>query len=220
MCGEYIVFMTRDGVYKFNGASVTKINALPKQLIGEINENAVSASLQDKYYLALRLNFGDNQTIGCENEVDMVNNALIKLDLHDNSFQILRGVDIKDMLALKAGFEEKIIATFNSANKARIGEILSNGQCFEDVLCKHYSSNYFIQTEMEDITLRNITFEASKDVELKIITDQGEYRFDTYCDGINKFQTIINCKKFKIEITSNALEPYVNAVQIEYIKRK
>lgn len=220
VCGEYIVFMTRDGVYKFNGASVSKINALPKRLIGEINENAVSTNLQDEYYLALRLNFDDNNVVGCESEHDMVNNALIKLDLQNNSFEILRGVDIKNMLALKAGFEEKVIVTFNSANKEKIGEIVCGGQCFDEVLCKRYSSNYLIQDDLGDVVLRNICIDSSKDVKFKIVTEQGEYEFKTYCEGLNKFQTIINCKKFKIEIESNAVEPWINAVQIEYVKRK
>lgn len=220
VCGDYIIFMTRDGVYKFNGASVSKVDVLPESLLGKINEYAASTNLQDKYYLALKMDFGDNRLVGCENNPDMKNNALIKLDLQDNSIQIVRGIDIKDMLALKAGFEEKIIVTFNSGYQSKIGEIVDNGVCFDDVLPKHYSSNYVIQGDMDDITLRNIVVDCSAGVTLKIITEQGEYSFDAYCNGINKFQTIINCKKFKIELDSSDVEPYVNTVQIEYIKRK
>ncbi len=220
VCGDYIVFMTRDGVYKFNGASVSKVGVLPEFMISAINEYAVSANLQDKYYLALKVNFNDNQIVGCESDGNYKNNALIKLDLQNNSVQILRGVDIKDMLALKAGFEEKIIATFNSVNQDKIGEITNDGYCFGVVLPKYYGSNYIIQDDMEPVTLRNIVIDASADIELTIITESEEYKFNTYCDGINKFQTIINCKKFKIELKSNSAEPYINAVQIEYIKRK
>ncbi|MBQ3503043.1 MAG: hypothetical protein IJA72_05235, partial [Clostridia bacterium] len=187
VCGEYIVFITRDGIYKFNGASVSKVNALPENILGSINEYAVSTNLQDKYYLALRIDFDDDVIVGCEKEEDAKNNALIKLDLQNNSFQIMRGVDIKDMLALKAGFEEKIIVTFNSGNKDKIGEITDDGSCFNDILPKYYESNYVMQEDLESVTIRNIVLDASADIDLKIITEQGQYMFKTYCNGINKF---------------------------------
>ena len=219
-CGEYMVFMTRNGIYKFNGASVSRINALPNVLINNINDYAVSANLQDKYYVALRLDFNDYNIIGCENNENMKNNALIKFDLNDNTFEIMRGVDIKDMLALKAEFEEKIIVTFNSTNKDRIAEITSDGKYFDDVLPRVYCSNYFIQDDMEPITIRKIVCDASSNIELKLITDSQQYTFTTTQDGITEFQTIIPCKKFKTEISSIAQSPYVNLIQLEYEKRK
>ena len=220
VCGDFVVFVTRDGIYKFNGATVSKIDVLHNQLSSSVIEYAVASNLQDNYYLALQLKFDDDSTIGCESETDMKNNALIKLDLNDYSFQIMRGVDIKDMLALKAGIEEKIIVTFNSAHKEKIGEITNDGKCFDEVLPRLYSSNYFIQDDIAGITIRNIAIESSKDIELKIITDENEYSFTTYCDGINDFQTIIPCRKFKVEINSQTQSPYVNCIQCEYVKRK
>ncbi len=220
VCGDFVVFATRDGIYKFNGATVSKIDVLHNQLSSSVIEYAVASNLQDNYYLALKLDFDDDRVVGCESEVDMKNNALIKLNLHDYSFEIMRGVDIKDMLALKAGIEEKVIVTFNSAHKDKLGEITSDGKCFDEVLPRVYSSNYFIQDGVDDITIRNIIVEASKDVELKIITDENQYSFNTYCDGVNHFQTIIPCRKFKIEINSQILSPYVNLIQFEYVKRK
>ena len=219
VCGDCVIFITRDGVYKFNGVSVSKIDVLQNLLIDSINEYAVAANLQDNYYLALRLNFDDDNIVGCETEADMKNNALIKLNLHDYSFEIIRGVDIKDMLALKAEIEEKIIVTFNSLHKDKIGEITNDGKCFDEVLPRVYRTNNIVQEQMEDITIRKMLVEGSKDVLLKVITDENEYSFTTYCDGINNFQSIIPCKKFKLEVSSNIENPSVNLIQLEYIKR-
>lgn len=219
ICGDFVIFVTNDGVYKFNGATVTKIEGISKLIKNGIKDYAVATNLRDDYYLAVRLNFADDKVIGCESEEDMKNNAIIKLNLSDYSFEVMRGVDIKDMLALKVDFEEKIIVTFNSANKNMVAEITDDGKCFGEVLPKGYCSNFIIQEDMEMITLRKIIIDSSKDIEFKIISEQGEYSFNTYCDGINQFQTIIPCKKFKIEVNSTADMPYVNLVKIEYVKR-
>lgn len=217
-CGDFIVFMTREGIYRFSGADVTKICDLPSGFICGDNEYAVATNLQEKYYVALKLNFDDEQIIGCENNIEMKNNAIIQLDLNKKSYEIMRGVDIKDMLALKAGFEEKIIATFNSTHKEKIGEITKDGKVFDEVLPKIYSSNFVTQDCMQQIVIRNIIVDASAGVKVKIITEDGQYVFDTYCNGINNFQTIISCRKFKIEIESCESECYVNLVQLEYEK--
>lgn len=220
VCGDCIVFMTNDGLYKFNGTSVSKIGVLPQKLIAAANNYACATNLQDKYYLALKVNFDDQQIIGCEANSEMKNNALVELNLQDNAFQILRGIDIKDMLALKAEFEEKIIVTFNSTNKDKIAEITNDGKCFDEILPKAYYSNCIVQDDLTDITIRKMIIESSKGVEVAIITDSGSYIFNTYTDGINEFQTIIPCRKFKMQISTSTQNPYVNIIQLEYVKRK
>lgn len=219
VCGDCIMFMTKDGVYKFNGTSVSKINTVLNNYLADINEYAVATNLQDKYYLALRVNFNDGKQILCESETDYKNNALIVLDLQDNSVKIMRGVDIKDMLALKAEFVEKIIVTFNSKDKDKIGEITNDGKYFNQELPKFYSSNYIIQ-DVNNVTIRKIVVEADSGVDIQIVTDEEVYTFTTYTSGVNEFQSIIPCKKFQIQIASTAHTPYVNFIQLEYEKRK
>lgn len=219
VCGDVIMFMTRDGIYRFNGANVTKVNCAIIDLIDASNEHAVSTNMQDKYYLALRLNFNDNNKILCENEQDYKNNALIVMDMQDYSYQITRGVDIKDMLALKAEFVEKIVVTFNSKNKENIGEINTSGKYFDEDLPKGYYTSYLLQ-DNDGITIRKLIVDATKGVNFKIITECGETQFNTYQDGINEFQTIIQCKKFKMEMTTNEDDPKISHVELQYAKRK
>lgn len=219
-CGDFVIFVTNDGVYKFNGSSITKIDSLSRIIINSIKEYAVATTLQDSYYLALKINFDDDNIVGCESEEDMKNNALLKVNLNDYSFEIMRGVDIKEMLALKAGVEEKIVITFNSTHKDKVAEITSDGKCFDEILPKVYSSNYVVQGNMDNMTIRKISIEGSKGIEFKIIADSKEFCFNTYCNGFNHFQTIIPCCKFKIEINSSIEEPYLNLIQIEYETHK
>lgn len=219
VCGDVIMFMTKDGIYKFNGVSVSKVDCSIKHLITDINDYAVATNMQDKYYLALRLNFNDDKQVLCETEDDYKNNALIIIDIQDNSYQIVRGVDIKEMLALKAESLEKIVLTFNSKNKENIGEINNSGKYFNEVLPKCYETNYILQ-ENSGITIRKVTVDASAGVVIKIITDNGFKAFTTYQNGINEFQTIIQCKKCKLDIQTNLDKPTISNIEIEYEGRE
>ena len=73
---------------------------------------------------------------------------------------------------------------------------------------------------MEPITIRSVKIDASEKVVICIISEQEKVRFKTYCDGLNEFQTIIPCKKFKIDIEGQIEDCYINSVEIEYVKRK
>ncbi|MBQ8522779.1 MAG: hypothetical protein IJ458_03865 [Clostridia bacterium] len=220
VCGDFVIFLTRDGLYKFNGTSVTKVDALQNQLEGSFNDYAVATHLQNYYYLATRLKFSKDELVGCEcSNSDMKNNALIKLNLHDNSFEIIRGVDIKDMLALKAGIEEKIVLTFNTYHQNIIGEINDSGYCFDLPINKSYQTNDIIQKDMERITIRKVKFDSSKAVSVIIFTDEDSYTFNATREGVNEFKTIIACKKFNIKICANIADAYVNLVEIEYVRQ-
>ena len=220
VCGDVVIFMTRDGLYKFNGTTVSKIQSIPTKLIADINDYAVATNMQDKYYLALKLDFKDNNQILCEQQADYKNNALIVIDLQNYNFEILRGVDIKNMLALKADSVEKIVVTFNSKDKDKLGEITNDGKYFEQELYKFYSSNYLVEQDMVGCTIKKFVIDASAKVNIKLISDQTSVNFTTYTDGINEFQTIIPCKKFKFEISSNQNNPTIRHIELEYVKRK
>lgn len=222
LCGDFVMFVTRDGLYKFNGTSVSKVDVLQKQLQRSFNEYAVATHLGGNYYLALNIDFQDDNIVGCEyyGGNELKNNALIKLNLHDYSFEILRGIDVKDMLSLQAGIEEKVVLTFNSGQKNIVGEIFDEGDIFNENCERRYVSNYIVQEDMEPITIRSVKIDASEKVVICIISEHEKVRFKTYCDGLNEFQTIIPCKKFKIDIEGQIEDCYINSVEIEYVKRK
>lgn len=216
VCGDTVMFMTRDGLYRFNGATVSKVSGLDKLIGSNVNDNAVATVLQNKYYLALNIDFDDGQQILCETG-DYKNNALIVLDLEDYSFQVMRGVDIRDMLSLKADIVEKVIVVFNSQNKNKVAEITNDGKYFGQALPKYFSSNYITQKDLSKITIRKIYVDASANIKIKLSTDLGSKTFITYKDGINEFQTILPCSKFKFEVISSQNLPYINLLKINYV---
>lgn len=218
LCGDFVVFMTRDGLYRFNGSSVDRIDSLQGLLIGSFNDNAVATVLNDNYYLATKIDFEDNFD---EGNNSYVNNALIKLNLYDYSFEVMRGVDIKDMLSLKAGVEEKIVLTFNSDKQNLIGELVEDGRGlnFNDAMPCCYCTNYIVQDDAERVTIRKVVADVAKDMTIQIITENSTINLESYCDEVNEFQVIIPCNKFKIQVLSSTGNGYIKSIEIQYVKK-
>ena len=217
-CGDVIMFMTRDGIYSFNGVNVTKQNIGIEKFLTCDNSNAIGACLQDKWYLGLHLNFADDKQIMCEAN-DFINNALLVINLDDYSFEIMRGVDIKTMMPLKTDTLEKMLVTFNTGEIDKVGEIDESGKLFGENTYKCLVSNTIYADSLESMIIRNITLHSSANVCVKIITNNSMYNFVTSVDGINKFQTIIPCGNFKIEIGTNTEDIDLKYLDIEYFKK-
>lgn len=217
-CGDVIMFMTKDGIYSFNGVTVTKQNIGIEKFLTCDNSNAIGACLQDKWYLGLHLDFGDDKRIDCEN-LSFTNNALLVINLEDYSFEILRGVDIKTMMPLKTDTLEKMLVTFNTGEIDKVGEIDESGKIFGQNTYKCLTSNTIYIDNLEPMIIRNIVASSSSGVNIKIITNDSTYNFVTSVEGINKFQTIIPCENFKVEISANAEDIEFKYLDIEYLKK-
>ena len=219
-CGAYILFASTEGVYRFNGDTVLKVDELSDLLKGANNSYATATYFHGCYYLATSMDFGDHKIIGCEDMATSIlkNNALIKFDLSDKTCEFIRGVDVRDMLPLHAGSEEKIICTFNSLDMYRVGEISDSGDVFEDVFERTYRTNYFTPQNMESVTIRKVSIDSSARIQVRIIVDDKTTEFIMSENGYKTFNTYIPCKKFQLEIVSLGKEVYVNSVEIEYIK--
>ena len=213
VCGNVMLFMTKEGLYTFNGAKVTK-NEINFAKLLENNEQLTASSLASKYYLACKLNFEDNKQILCE-ESEYVNNALIVLDVDDYSYEIVRGVDIKQMYPLKTEVFEKMLVLFNSNNADKVGEIVENSVCFDANLPKFWSSQQ-IFASFETKIFTKLVVDADKDVEIKLIYDDKEITFTTYQSGINEFMFKLFGKQLKLEISSNQESANVNKVYVDF----
>ena len=78
LCGNEVVFLATDGLYKFDGISCVKIlDNLTPAFIGIDNQNCNAAYFENKYYLACKFNYFDNT----QAENAAYNNALIEVDL-------------------------------------------------------------------------------------------------------------------------------------------
>ena len=210
--GEEALFMTQEGIYRFNGYRVSKCNLNFEHLkISGLNANG--GSLGDKYYLAVRIDFNDDLKILCE-QGDFVNNALIIIDVNTSSYQLIRGVDIKSFLPVKTDVYEKILMVFNSGNNG-IGEIVDESVFFNENLPKYWiSENLFNDTDAKLFT--KLSVNAEKDVKIKLVHDDKTTTFSTYKTGTNEFTFKIYAKQLKIEISSILSNADVDSVCLDY----
>ena len=214
ICGNVIMFMTKDGIYSFNGARVTKTDVDIRNLLPETNEHTAASSLGQKYYLALRLDFNDDKSILCETG-DYVNNALVVIDITDYSYEIIRGVDIKSLLPVKTELFEKMLVTFNTMNNSKLGQIVETSSCFGTSLPKYWKSSD-LTNNFHTKLFTKLSIQASENVTFNLIYDDKNISFSTYRDGLNEFCFKILCKQVKLEISSNETDASVDKVVLDY----
>lgn len=214
ICGNVIMFMTKDGIYSFNGVKVSKTDIDIRNLLPDSNEHTAASSLGQKYYLALRLNFNDDKSILCETG-SYINNALVVIDITDFSYQIIRGIDVKSLLPVKTEVFEKMLLTFNTMNDSKLGQIVENSSCFETSLPK-----YWVSSELSDSyhtkLFTKLSINASENVTFNLLYDDKNISFSTYKDGLNEFCFKILCKQIKLEISSNETDVCVKDVVLDY----
>ncbi len=211
VCGNQILFMTKDGIYSFNGVKVSKMD-IKLQGISDIS-NATASSLGYQYFVALKLDFDDEKEVLCE-LTEHKNNALVVIDIMDNSFQIIRGVDIQSFLPVKTEKFEKMLVTFNSMNEINVGEITLNSICFDKSLPKYWCSGKIVNN-MNTKLFTALKIDSKGDVQINIIFDNKSLSFNSYQDGINEFNFKVCSSDCKIEIVSNS-DIEVEKIEIDY----
>ena len=214
VCGNVIIFMTKDGVYSFNGVKVTKTSVDIRDMLTDNNDSAVASSLGNNYMLALKLDFKDDKTVLCE-EGSYVNNAIVIVDITDYSYQIIRGVDVQSLLPIKTEVFEKMIVTFNSGNVSKLGQITNNSSSFETPLPKYWVSGE-LNKDYNVKLFTKLTVKADIDVKFNLKYDDKNISFTTYKTGVNEFCFKICCKQIVLEISSSKAQAQVDNVILDY----
>ena len=190
-CGEEIYFLTREGMYKFDGSSVDRVELEVFDKIDMSDYQTFKAScMNGKYYLACRINFDDDEKILCENSASgYKNNAVLIYDTFTKDVEIIRGVDIRDFEPVETNLISKMLCCFYNDYKSHLGEITHDGMFFDQVMPKKWTSvktdcGYKGKTKL----IKKVKLNALKDCQLKIETDKETKTFNI--KGSDKTQTI------------------------------
>lgn len=206
VCGSMIVFMTQDGIYKFTGSGTHKFELnIDKIFQNDNNKYATACYFRGKYYLACRLNFDDDEKVGCENKTGYKNNAIIILDVKTDKFSITRGIDISSLLSLNAGSLNTILATFYGEHSNQIGVLNNSGKIFNTQLpSKWQSAEFDFEKPNKLKIIRKILIKSKYNCILKIKSDLEEKSIKIF--GQNKLTEInvkIKGKTFQIIISAD-----------------
>ena len=218
VCGEVIYFATRDGLYSFNGNSVNKICETYDHFFQNLdNSNCSSCCMDGKYYLATKCNFDDDASIRCETST-FTNNALFEVDILTNKVDVLRGVDIKKIIAVDTPYYSKVIACFNGSNINRLGELTHSGKIFSLVNEKSWRS--FV-TDLgykgKNKKIKEIILNTSYPCKVEIISDieTKTYSFD----GSEKEQrksVSVNGKNFQFVFKTDEENSHISKPMIVF----
>ena len=179
-CGDRIIFLARDGLHSFDGYSTNRITLNIESMFENINnEKCCSVFYNNKYYLACRLDFGDDQLIGCEAyEEGYTNNALIELDLNTGEINLLRGVDILSMIAVEEDKFSKLIACFNGEHGNKFGQLTHDGKIFGQILKKEWISPFSNLGYPNQVKIvKEVLIKTKSDCIIKIKTDKEEKQY-------------------------------------------
>ncbi len=214
-CGNSVIFLTFDGLYTFNGVKVNKLDFNFHTLLDGANNGAVASSLGNYYYLALRLNFNDENKTEIEKQ-DYVNNAIVIIDITDNNFQIIRGVDTLALHPLRTEAMEKMLLISNTTNTDKIFEIVQNRETEYFNNLKYFESSELIENHNLKL-INKLVVDGSKDVNYSLKFDNGKtLTFTSTNNGVTTFNFRLTCKKVSLKIESNNNGAYVNKVELEY----
>ena len=140
---------------------------------------------------------------------------MIIYDLYENTFEILRGIDIKSLLPIKTEEFEKMLVIFNSQHTNVIGEIIEKSVAIQDNLPKCWVSEELLDGVNTKLFTK-LSVVADEGIKFKLIYDNKETSFTTYKSGLNEFVFKISCNRIKLEISSNNETANVQKVYLDY----
>lgn len=201
--GENVYFMTTDGFYAFNGSSVKRINLKIFDKIDLANCNAIC--FESKYFLACKMNFADGKSVGCETGT-YVNNAVFVFNIPSEKVDFIRGVDVKQLLALNNPYVSKVVMCFNGANKGKFGELLSQGQIFGSDSHKCWSSElseFGLGCEVKRLESFHILTNASCKVTFESERESKSFELKPSVN-VQRVKVGLNGRRFKVMIETDS----------------
>lgn len=208
VCGDRIIFLTENGLYSFDGYSTTKINLNIDNMLTNVNNYfANGCYCNGKYYLTCKLNFNDNKKLLCE-EYNYCNNAMLELDLNTKTLNILRGADIRCLLAIRDDKVNKVVAFYFDDNSYKLGEISNCGKLLNKVLPKCWKSPLSNMGYPErSKVIKTIYLNATAALTITIKTESFSKQFYLVPkNNLIKLNTIIKCNMFAINFETGEPE--------------
>lgn len=212
-CGACIMFLASDGLYVFDGYDCTRRLVNLDGLIVP-DDNCSAAFFGGKYYLACRMEFGDERKVGCETD-DYTVNALLVYDVTTGEYSVSRGLNITALSACTFRGEDFLAA----CDGGRGGVIVRNGSRFESVLDKHWQSPASdFGTPDRVKTLREVYTDAVCKFDLTLTADDKAKTLNVL-NGACRNRVNMSCKRLSLAIDVYESDCNVRAPTVVYSSR-
>lgn len=202
VCEDKIYFLQEDGLYKFDGSKVEKVDLKFSKMLGEnTQDNAKTCFYNGKLFVSCKLDFDDNVHIGCESG-QYKNNCLVEFDPESDDYNITRGVDICCMLPLNDLYLNKLVVLQNGSSF--LWQLNNTGHLHETVLEKRWESGKItLSSSSTNKILKEICLKCSCSCNIKIESDLRSKNFSLVKSGkMTRLVCALSGKEFSMTISS------------------
>ena len=208
-CNEDICFLCEDGLYKFDGYKVGKINlSIFENFKKYLQNGAQTCFYNNLLYISCYLNFSSTEPQTIEN------NSVIVVDLNAEKFSVIYGTNVCSFYAFKDLNASKLIACLGGTNAGKLWE-LTSGTSSELTLDKFWESSQFVVTNETEIkALKKIFIKTKSNLTLSISSDNKTKTFSVLGSNSNQVLKLnLRGKIFKVSFVSTAKQ-----FEIDYFK--
>lgn len=217
ICSDKMLMLTRDGISCFNGVTSKILNLGFNEMLKNVNNDYAEAVFHSgKYYLACRLNFNDDKSIGSESITGNKNNCLIILDVDNLNYDIVRGVDISSMASIQLNTMDKIAMILNNRERTKVIELNESGAFYDTPLEKEWVSPLTDLGYCDKIKLiKDISLLSLYDATVTIFTEDEQKVFNIKgSERVSKFRVNLKGKQIGLKINSNVKKAYISNVKL------
>jgi len=219
VCGDEIIFLASDGLYKFDGVNTIKILENITKNLENIKYQSVSSCFYNgSYYLACKFNFFDD-TDSCNNR--FYSNALLEIDVNSHKIKnITHGVNIKFITSFSSNKIDGVIALSSLSELEKYTPtILTNSGCYLDKPLKKIwqSPKSGINDIYKFKTLKKVRVQTLGNVKVYVYHDNHESVFNF--NGATTPQlklTNLNLYSFGFKIESEDCDCDIKNLEFEF----
>ena len=216
VCGDKILFLASDGLYKFDGVNTTKILSNIYNGFSKNNENCSACFHNGRYYLLADFYF-DNE--------ENAKQTILEIDVSSNKLtNIISDLRAKSLTAINCEtFNGVVVTCYDEETENYIPGILNQtATIFEKSLLKQWSSPTTNLNDSSHIKiLQSIQIDTLGPAILTINHDNQSTHINfAGKDSIQHINTFIPLKKFSFTLSSNSPTCEIKNLTFEFSKTK
>lgn len=209
VCGNRILFLAADGLYRFDGYDTVKIlSFLDDRFSASGNEKACACFYNGKYYLSCKFDFEDENS-------PLSNNCLLEIDVDKLSLSIIRAGNITFLSSIVSDNFKGVLACMPQSENT-LAMLDNTGTLFGKPLDKFWRSPFTdLGLPSQRKVIRKLSLTTKDDIKLNIVSDKDCVTV-TFVGSISP-QTkdvFITGKNFKFEILSSTAKAEVSNMEI------
>lgn len=205
VCGDCITFIASDGIYRFDGYSVTKISE-PIDAVLDLSNKEIKGTYYNGYVYYIL-----NAYIGGESK-----KCILKIMPNGKDYSFIVGGNITDILTVKSYDDYSLLCVESNSNKiCKIIPIGSIANLPTKKIWKSKESDFGIKTAKK--VLEKISFFTSANVKFTLFSDGKVNEYNVLGGKWTTLRPRIKANKFAFEIKCEEEEVEVSGLTLDFV---